>query len=80
VCASAYTRWIDQNGIERYGCEIIAEQVDFLAKAKGNSANSDHPEAALEVAPPSADRLALSPGSGFPSWGLREFIVAFAPS
>ena len=29
-----YTRWTDQNGTERYGCEIIAEQVDFLAKAK----------------------------------------------
>jgi len=29
-----YTKWTDQNGIDRYGCEIIAEQVDFLAKAK----------------------------------------------
>ena len=29
-----YTRWTDQNGTERYGCEIIAEQVDFLVKAK----------------------------------------------
>jgi single-strand DNA-binding protein len=29
-----YTKWTDQNGRERYGCEIIAEQVDFLAKAK----------------------------------------------
>ena len=29
-----YTRWTDQNGTERYGCEIIAEQVDFLTKAK----------------------------------------------
>ena len=29
-----YTRWTDQNGTERYGCEIIAEQVEFLAKAK----------------------------------------------
>jgi single-stranded DNA-binding protein len=28
------TRWTDQNGTERYGSEIIAEQVDFLAKAK----------------------------------------------
>ena len=28
-----YTRWTDQNGSERYGCEIIAEQVDFLVKA-----------------------------------------------
>ena len=29
-----YSNWIDTNGVERYGCEIIAEQVDFLAKAK----------------------------------------------
>jgi single-strand DNA-binding protein len=29
-----YTKWTDQNGIDRYGCEIIAEQVDFLAKPK----------------------------------------------
>jgi single-strand DNA-binding protein len=29
-----YTRWTDQTGQTRYGCEIIAEQVDFLAKAK----------------------------------------------
>ena len=30
-----YTRWTDQNGRDRHGCEIIAEQVDFLAKPKG---------------------------------------------
>jgi len=29
-----YTCWTDQNGTDRYGCEIIAEQVDFLAKPK----------------------------------------------
>ncbi len=29
-----YTKWTDQNGTARYGCEIIAEQVDFLAKAR----------------------------------------------
>jgi single-strand DNA-binding protein len=29
-----YTRWTDQAGTDRFGCEIIAEQVDFLAKAK----------------------------------------------
>ena len=29
-----YTKWTDQNGVDRYGSEIIAEQVDFLAKAK----------------------------------------------
>ncbi len=29
-----YTRWTDKAGQFRYGCEIIAEKVDFLAKAK----------------------------------------------
>lgn len=41
-----YTRWTDQNGTERYGCEIIAEQVDFLAKAK----ETKPAEAAQELA------------------------------
>jgi single-strand DNA-binding protein len=29
-----YTRWTDKDGIERYGCEIIAEEVQFLSRAK----------------------------------------------
>lgn len=29
-----YSRWKDAEGQTRYGCEIIAEQVNFLAKAK----------------------------------------------
>jgi len=29
-----YTKWTDQEGVERYGCEIIAETVDFLSRAK----------------------------------------------
>ena len=29
-----YTRWTDKTGQFRYGCEIIAEQVDFLARAR----------------------------------------------
>jgi single-strand DNA-binding protein len=37
-----YTKWTDQNGTDRYGCEIIAEQVDFLAKAK--EATRDEPK------------------------------------
>lgn len=37
-----YTKWTDQNGTDRYGCEIIAEQVDFLVKAK--EAASDGPK------------------------------------
>ncbi|MEO5326407.1 single-stranded DNA-binding protein [Mesorhizobium sp. CC13] len=29
-----YTKWKDQQGNDRYGCEIIAETVDFLSRAK----------------------------------------------
>jgi single-strand DNA-binding protein len=29
-----YTKWTDGAGVDRYGCEIIAETVDFLTKAK----------------------------------------------
>jgi single-strand DNA-binding protein len=29
-----YTKWTDAEGQTRCGCEIITEQVDFLAKAK----------------------------------------------
>ena len=35
-----YTKWTDQNGTDRYGCEIIADQVDFLAKAKKSTPES----------------------------------------
>ena len=28
-----YTKWTDSAGAERYGCEIIAETVDFLSRA-----------------------------------------------
>jgi len=40
-----YTRWTDQSGQTRYGCEIIAEQVDFLAKGKASA----EPEAVSET-------------------------------
>ena len=42
-----YTKWTDQQGVDRYGCEIIAETVDFLSRAKqtqnddGNSVDDD---------------------------------------
>jgi single-strand DNA-binding protein len=37
-----YTKWTDQNGTDRCGCEISAEQVDSLAKAK--EATKDQPD------------------------------------
>ena len=29
-----YTMWTDAAGVDRYGCEIIAEKVDFLSRPK----------------------------------------------
>ena len=37
-----YTKWTDAAGNDRYGCEIIAEQVDFLSRPK--SAESENRE------------------------------------
>ncbi|NML96092.1 single-stranded DNA-binding protein [Novosphingobium olei] len=47
-----YTRWTDKNGQFRYGCEIIAEEVDFLGRAKEKAA--DDTELPLEVTAQSA--------------------------
>ena len=35
-----YSNWTDNDGIERYNCEIIAETVDFLSRAKEDNANT----------------------------------------
>ena len=37
-----YTKWIDSMGNDRYGCEIIAEKVDFLSRPK--SMENENPE------------------------------------
>ncbi|MEA3390350.1 single-stranded DNA-binding protein [Sphingopyxis indica] len=29
-----YTEWNDQQGVKRYGCEIIAETIDFLSRGR----------------------------------------------
>jgi single-strand DNA-binding protein len=31
-----YTQWEDQSGTKRYGCEIIADKVDFLTKGRSH--------------------------------------------
>ena len=40
-----YTKWTDQQGVDRYGCETIAETVDFLSRSKpaesGSAADLD---------------------------------------
>jgi single-strand DNA-binding protein len=37
-----YTKWTDAAGVDRYGCEIIAEKVDFLSRPK--TAEGERPE------------------------------------
>jgi single-strand DNA-binding protein len=37
-----YTKWTDQQGVDRYGCEIIAETVDFLSRAKQAQNDDDN--------------------------------------
>ena len=32
-----YTSWEDKDGVKRYGCEIIADKVDFLSKGRSGS-------------------------------------------
>lgn len=39
-----YTRWTDKEGVERHGCEIIAEEVQFLSRAKLGSSESAQAE------------------------------------
>ena len=33
-----YTRWTDKENVERYGCEIIADDVQFLGRPKAEAA------------------------------------------
>ena len=42
-----YTQWEDQSGTKRYGCEIIADKVDFLSRGRvqdGDGANEGAPD------------------------------------
>jgi len=38
-----YTQWEDESGTKRYGCEIIADKVDFLSKGRSGT-NEDAPD------------------------------------
>ena len=38
-----YTQWEDQEGIKRYGCEILADKVDFLTRGASQD-NKDAPD------------------------------------
>jgi single-strand DNA-binding protein len=43
-----YTRWTDREGVARYGCEVIADEVQFLGRAR-HDAGEDTPEPELEL-------------------------------
>jgi single-strand DNA-binding protein len=44
-----YTRWTDREGVDRYGCEVIADDVQFLGRGRpAGEAESASPE--LELA------------------------------
>jgi single-strand DNA-binding protein len=43
-----YTRWTDREGVERYGCEVIADDVQFHGRAR-QSESADAPEPQLEL-------------------------------
>ena len=43
-----YTRWTDREGVERYGCEVIAEDVQFLGRGRQN-ATAEPAEPQLEL-------------------------------
>ena len=44
-----YTKWTDQQGNDRYGCEIIAETVDFLSRAPQTASEADQPEGTEDI-------------------------------
>ena len=44
-----YTKWQDQQGNDRYGCEIIAETVDFLSRAAQTEGQGDQPDGNEDV-------------------------------
>jgi single-strand DNA-binding protein len=43
-----YTRWTDKEGVDRYGCEVIADDVQFLGRARQNQ-GADAPEQQLDL-------------------------------
>ncbi|WP_306028700.1 single-stranded DNA-binding protein [Stappia sp. MMSF_3263] len=44
-----YSKWTDQAGVDRYGCEIIAETVDFLSGAKQTENEGEEPNDQDEI-------------------------------
>ena len=54
-----YTQWEDQEGVKRYGCEVLADKIDFLSRG-----NSRLKSLATTPANGRANTTAISAGSG----------------
>jgi single-strand DNA-binding protein len=54
-----YTRWTDNDGVERYGCEIYADEVNFLTKAP--AASDEEPAKPATKAPGKAKGKTTEP-------------------
>ncbi len=39
-----YSKWTDKEGVDRYGCEIIADDVQFLSRTRQDGAAEEQPE------------------------------------
>ena len=54
-----YTQWEDQEGVKRYGCEVLADKIDFLSRG-----NSRLKSLATTPANGRANTTAISAGRG----------------
>ena len=39
-----YSKWTDREGVDRYGCEIIADDVQFLSRPRQADGSDEQPE------------------------------------
>jgi len=39
-----YSKWTDRDGVDRYGCEIIADDVQFLSRPSQGDGTEEQPE------------------------------------
>ena len=39
-----YSKWTDKDGVDRYGCEIIADDVQFLSRPRQDGTSEEQPE------------------------------------
>ena len=40
-----YTQWEDEEGVKRYGTEILADRIDFLSRGNGSGDENDNQDA-----------------------------------